>query len=233
MIRPSSPPTAHAPVDTLARWYTPDAVAHALVRALIIGGPHGDIVDGSTVIEPGVGGGAFVHAIRSLPLDCRIVGYDVDPDAPGLMEVDEAIVDDWLTTPPPLRVDCIVGNPPYAGGGGCAYDHACICLDSGASTVALLVRSTVLTTDTWAPILCGMRQPSEIVYVSGRVSFGGPAHAASLERRRVKAEAEGRSLGNSLDSDAAGSAWIIWRRPFTGPTITSWLRLDARDRRSR
>lgn len=95
-------------------YYTPDALALAITRAVshTIDRPR-------LVVEPSVGGGAFVRAAREVWPGVPVLGYDVDPDAPGLALCDEAIVGDWLTEPFSRGLAyctdaLVIGNPPFA-----------------------------------------------------------------------------------------------------------------------
>lgn len=90
----------------LDRYYTPDAVADACVRALPALAPR-------TIVEPSVGGGAFRRALYRRWPTARIVGVDADPDAIGLAESHRSIIGDWPTVAPTLRADLVCGNPPY------------------------------------------------------------------------------------------------------------------------
>lgn len=115
--------------DELDRCYTPQTLADAIVAWLtreILSRPP------RVVLEPSVGGGAFVRAARKAWPRCTIVGVDLDSQAAGLQAVDTALVCDWLeVTADALRphlqerghdddaVDLVLGNPPF----GVALEH--------------------------------------------------------------------------------------------------------------
>ncbi len=86
-------------------YYTPDSVAQACVKTL-------GYIEGSNVLEPQVGGGAFARALRAAG-SFTITGYDADAEAPGFRDCDLYRVFDFLKTTP-RTYDVIVGNPPYA-----------------------------------------------------------------------------------------------------------------------
>lgn len=95
-------------------YYTPDALALAITRAV----SHA-IETPRLVVEPSVGGGAFVRAARAVWPGVPVLGIDIDPDAPGLALCDEAIVGDWLTAPFSRGLAycddaLVIGNPPFA-----------------------------------------------------------------------------------------------------------------------
>jgi hypothetical protein len=132
--------------DPLARYYTPDALADLIV-ARRLDGWQSTI---SAVIDPHVGGGAFARAAgryRDLHPDRQglaIVGYDIDPGAPGFHDVDCADVRDVLSAGfdiDPLRSlngVLIVGNPPFSSGKQ-ALQHVEAALHAGASMVAFIL----------------------------------------------------------------------------------------------
>jgi hypothetical protein len=97
-------------------YLTPAPLARALV-ALV------PFLDTPTmVLEPSVGGGAFVAALlereRRTRVYHRYQAIDVDPMATGLDMVREeggwAAAGDFLTAALPVRPGAIVGNPPFA-----------------------------------------------------------------------------------------------------------------------
>lgn len=88
----------------LDAYYTPDDLAHFLVGLLPL--------DAGPIVEPSVGGGAFVRAIRAhAHLPTYVIGFDVDEDAAGLALCNAGVAMDyldWLGD-----VEWTVGNPPY------------------------------------------------------------------------------------------------------------------------
>lgn len=121
--------------DPLDRYYTPQALADALVPVLPI--------DGATVIEPSCGGGAFVRAL--LRQGCTVYAQDVDPEAEGLRLADAHRVAPWEITLPDewLAVDWVVGNPPYMH----AEEHIRLALARASRGVAMLLRLAMLESD--------------------------------------------------------------------------------------
>lgn len=103
----------HAPPgDELGRVYTPLALAEAIVVQVL----HRYSVYGArvlTAIEPSVGEGAFVRALRKLSPATHITGVDLDPRAAGLAFCDDAVVADWARVPWEDPDDLCIGNPPY------------------------------------------------------------------------------------------------------------------------
>lgn len=93
--------------DVLDRYYTPDALALACVRTL----PKWIVPP--VVIEPSVGGGAFVRAIYESFPGAITIGVDVDEDAAGLRDVHTRMVMDFQSVILRAPVDLVVGNPPY------------------------------------------------------------------------------------------------------------------------
>lgn len=94
----------------LGTFYTPINLALALCQMLDrdLGGPAG------WVLEPSVGAGAFVRAAKALWPSCRVLGVDVDRNAPGLALCDETFVGDFLSWNPSRLFDVVVGNPPFS-----------------------------------------------------------------------------------------------------------------------
>jgi hypothetical protein len=116
--------------DHLDRYYTPDALADAIVRHVVV--PR--VPMEPRVVEPSVGGGAFVRAVRAHLRGAHVTGYDVDPHAAGLGLCDRRRVADWLTSTPDLRTFLVVGNPPYTD----AEAHVFTALHTAPVVVMLL-----------------------------------------------------------------------------------------------
>jgi len=91
----------------LDAYYTPDGVASACLGAML----H-RVGASDTMLEPSVGGGAFVRALRFQRPFAPIHGCDLNPGAEGLAACDTSSVGDFLDTS--ARYDWIIGNPPYA-----------------------------------------------------------------------------------------------------------------------
>lgn len=153
-------PPEHRPGDELGRSYTPDHVAAAIVDRLIedYGMPR-------IVLEPCVGGGAFVRPFRGRAM---VIGVDLDPGAPGLALCDEQIVGDaagigWT----PEGLDLALTNPPFGKAVGqrttLAIANRAIV---AATTCALLVPLDYVTQVGWSELVAGCAQVWPIV---GRV----------------------------------------------------------------
>jgi len=102
--------------DPLDRCYTPDTLAAACVVRLMstVG-----VLSPGRWVEPSVGGGAFVRALKSHEgyrrMGGRVFGIDIDPDAAGLCGCDESRVGDWAQGASYITdVRLICGNPPFA-----------------------------------------------------------------------------------------------------------------------
>ena len=166
--------------DELDRYYTPDWLARLIVDELEVEAPRG-------VLEPSVGGGAFVRAVRQRWGDVHVSGVDLDPRAEGLAHVEEPIDGDLLDVelPPEDRVDLVVGNPPYRH----AEAHARRLLDEEYTVVCLLLRIGFLASaeriEFWRDYPL-----TELLVVSNRPSFtgngltDGSEYAAFVWRRR-------------------------------------------------
>jgi len=103
---------------------TPDRLAYAIVDDLV---QQRVLFPGALVLEPSVGGGAFVRAIHRHPQLDRVTihGIDIRPDAEGLRLCDEAGTGDFLEWDPVVPVGCgadgvprhgydlVLGNPPF------------------------------------------------------------------------------------------------------------------------
>jgi hypothetical protein len=117
--------------DDLDRCYSPEALADAIVRQL-----KRHIPPPATVVEPSVGGGAFVRAVRRHWLGTRVIGVDIDPTAAGLRLCDESAVTDWPGVASAFagRDVLVLGNPPF----GEAIAHVEAALSVARRTVLLL-----------------------------------------------------------------------------------------------
>lgn len=95
------------PHDALDRFYTPDSLAVVCVRRLR------SLSTFSHVLEPSVGGGAFVRALRGVVPGVHVTGCDVDPGARfDLVDVGYEV--DFVDFRPPVFYDAVVGNPPFS-----------------------------------------------------------------------------------------------------------------------
>ena len=99
-------------------YYTPDDVAESCVKTIA------HRIGKAQIIEPSVGGGAFLHAVLNAGAwRSNTVACDINPDAAGLALAGSHHVGDFLTMPQPHDVAplpvWVVGNPPY----GQAMEH--------------------------------------------------------------------------------------------------------------
>lgn len=117
----------------LDAYYTPDDVALACVDALA---PL--VARGSTIVEPSVGGGAFVRALRERGVGGFLQGVDVNPQAPGLELCELRTVADFRETYP--VADWVIGNPPYRD----AEEHVLHALKIARVGVGFLLRLNFL-----------------------------------------------------------------------------------------
>lgn len=201
------------------RYYTPDAQAEQLVELLT---PYLRNGLDECFLEPSVGGGAFVRAIRKVVGPTSVCGIDIDPDARGLSECDRSLVDDFLEAPRMGPITWTVGNPPYARldpsldprtgkqrvnkDGEPAWTqvplaepHARRALEVSTRGVALFLRLAFLESiereGFWRD-----HQPTEVIALSRRVSFTGNGKA-----------------------DQHPMAWFIWQKGHAGPSSSNLL----------
>ncbi len=118
----------------LDAYYTPRTLADAIVGWLDC-----DFFQDAapwSALEPSVGAGAFVHAVRKQWPRCEVAGVDINPDAAGL-RLCTGHVADFATFEAEVP-HLIVGNPPFSHAEEHAA-HACELAQGGI--VALLLRS--------------------------------------------------------------------------------------------
>lgn len=176
----------------LDRYYTPDDVALACVAAL-------HLAPGLTIVEPSVGGGAFAMAARVCSEGCRIVGIDADPNASGLVLVDEDHVGDFLHWQPAGPVQYVIGNPPFNE----AEAHVRHALAVSQYGVAMLLRLAFLETAKRAEFW-REHPPDEVHVLVRRPSFTGGA------------------------TDSAAYGWFVWRKlECDRPPTLHWLDWSA------
>jgi hypothetical protein len=182
--------------DVLDRYYTPDALALSIVRAVeseIGAARWREIVQ---VFEPSVGGGAFARAIKQGG-DRRVIGCDLDPEAAGRASCDTFFVRDWLDPewgadglPFP---DLVIGNPPFRN----AETH---------------VRASLAR----APLVCFLLRASIL---------GGQARYALWRKfppRRVWSVVRRPSFTGTT-TDSAEYAVVLWDRYWTQAPTLGWL----------
>ena len=182
------------PRDPLDRYYTPHCLADAIVGAVV-----GELGEArrfaiSRAVEPSVGGGAFVRAVRAWLPHVVIEGIDVDADAAGLPACDERRVADFEAGRPRYEHGALViGNPPYSR----MEAHARQAL-SCAPLVCFLTRASFLGSKArryfWMD-----HPPRKVWQIVGRPSFtnGG--------------------------SDTSEYVAILWDAYHAGPPTLGWL----------
>lgn len=179
--------------EVLDAYWTPDAHARGCVAFLA---ERCDLV-APTIVEPAVGGGAWLRAVRERWAGARVDRLDIDPDAPGLaherLPHDRVTVGDWLREPPGKWTLCI-GNPPY-GGDLVAWLTRSV---EQADVVAYLLRETVTGSLERLPWWRANR-PAWIAKVLPRPLWEG--HGARSQ------------------SDTCDSVFVVWAR---GTTETRW-----------
>jgi len=138
------------------------------------------------LLEPSVGGGAWLEAAAEVWPWAERFGIDVDPDAPGLAHADLAGVADFRAFDPD-PVDLILGNPPYGGDLVGWLDRSL----ELAPVVAYLLRGTVLGSLDRLP-WWEKHPPATIWVLVPRPKWGGP--------------------GQRRASDSADSILVLWIR---------------------
>lgn len=189
----------------LDAYYTPEADARACVATL-------DLRHVRTVLEPSVGAGAWVRAVRDVsdvlmvsgkrahPI--HITGLDLDPQAAGLamqqepgaplnVACNEAMETIYMAAAlGGQRWDLVIGNPPYSD----AQEHVEMALEMGQS-VAFLLRLAFLES-------------------AKRQAFWREFPAASIGTLVSRPSFTGNGK-----SDSAAYAFFLWHRGYRGPTI--------------
>lgn len=183
----------------LDAYYTPDLHARALVRWLAANVYAGQ--DPQRILEPSVGGGAWLRACRDEWPEAHLRALDIDPAAPGLKLADRPEVGDFLTADL-ISADLIVGNPPYGGDLVAWIDRS----RELAPVVGYLLRSTFLGAmdrlEWWQ-----RRPPTDVIVVLPRPAWEGPGKRATTDR--------------------VDSLFVVWRGPVAGATRLHWL--DAKE----
>lgn len=174
----------------LDRFYTDDRTASACVGTL-------NLADVSRVIEPSVGRGAFVRAIREAKSGLCITGVDIDSSAEGFALCDEAMVKDWVTYRPDVAPDLVLSNFPF-GQAEAHLAHALAVVRYGG-VVATLLRLAFLASAKRAPFwrTAPLR---EMFVLSERPSF----------------TSDGRT-------DSADYAFYLFARGYQGPATVRWI----------
>lgn len=173
------------PRDPLERFYTPQAMADQLQERLLVWWrEHGPEARTSPlcVVEPSVGGGAHVRAIRQacrlqlLPTP-KVIGVDLDPGATGLRVCDEAHVGDWPEVADQVvdrGVDLVTGNPPFSK----AREHVQAGLRV-APVVAFILPLNLLGVAKWAAIV-GPDAPLHSVFVTQGRAWGANVRETAM-----------------------------------------------------
>lgn len=163
-----------APKDPLDRYYTPVGLARQLggeIAQLVDAGLDGEAAP-QTILEPSVGSGAWLPALRAEWPKARILGVDIDPAAAGLALCDEGIAADLLSIPADLvdrGIDLAVGNPPFSH----AIPHLrhLLKLVREGGLVCLLLPATIGHLAGWA----SLPLPEREIPLQGRPAFLSPA----------------------------------------------------------
>ena len=177
----------------LDAYYTDPRVARALVATL-------PIRPEWTWLEPSVGAGAFVQALRERHGKRRpvIYGCDLDPRAAGLALCDGGDCGDFLALDLASAggFDAVVGNPPF--GDAEAHVRRAIAVVREGGIVAFLLRLAFLESARrfrlWSEL-----PPEHVHVLSERPSF----------------------TGGGTDNCAYG--FFRWRKGFRGEPRLSWL----------
>lgn len=141
-------------------YYTPDALARALVATL-------PIERDACCLEPHVGGGAFARALHAV--GAHVIGQDIDPDAAGFADCDHYYAWDFLGAEVPWRLGWIIGNPPFAG----FEDHVVRAHGLRPTHgIAFLLRLAVLESAKRLP-LWRTHMPDDVWPIAERPSFTG------------------------------------------------------------
>lgn len=176
----------------LDAYWTPLALARRCVE-LVVDPLHPPY----TAVEPSVGGGAWVTALRAhCASGVHVRAHDVEPTAPGLALADETVVGDYLTS----RIapaGLVIGNPPYSGDIHSWVDRGL----QDAPVVAYLLRSSILGSVGRRPWF--EDHPPHSVYVlSPRPRWEGP--------------------GALPQTDTADPILVVWTRYPQGSTALYW-----------
>jgi len=157
--------------EILDRYYTPDACALECCRYLR------DVhrLNPRTILEPSSGMGAFVRAANEIWPAAMVISVDLDPDStadwPGV---------DALDLPEDLRVDLVLGNPPYSA--ALAFVALGLrCLEPSGAVAYLLSSVWQAGTKERKELLLGPLRPTRSVRLMPRPKFRERAGTASVE----------------------------------------------------
>jgi len=158
--------------DPLDRYYTPNYVVEQamdiVLPAVVPRPPQG-------ILDPGAGDGAFLRQLARKYPKSWIVGADIDPDvgpwdecANESYEAD-FLVSDWPQVFGDVRIDLVIGNPPY----GRAMEFIEAALEI-TDTVVYLLRVDFLCSAGRAEFFLE-HKPSHVFLLPNRPPFTGPA----------------------------------------------------------
>lgn len=184
-------------------FYTPQDLAQALLAIL-------PIRPGDTVIEPSVGGGAWIRALKQVHPWTRRIGIDLDEAAPGLHLgpelLDEGLIGDFTRWKPKAwtaRPHWVIGNPPYSDDLDLAHvQHGLRIVRNHGSVAMLLPVGFLAGRGRWNALHRNIR-PRAIVHLPFRVRFGGP---------------DDKGMAGKRDT-----VFIWWDLGWSGPTLTAWV----------
>ena len=182
-------------------YWTPSKAAEACTRALADLWTELGIARPDAILEPSVGGGAWVRAFRKVwGTQPKVYGADLDPHAPGLADhrLDQAWPgQDYLTWTDRPSVSLTAGNPPYSDIQPWLDEPL-----THSSWVAWLLRGTALGSKKrrdWYKA-----HPPRCVWVlSPRCKWEGP--------------------GARDETDTVDPYFIAWEAGYQGPTELRWL----------
>ena len=176
--------------EDLDRYYTPPALARALVQ--VLADQHwGEPPD---VLEPHAGGCAFLDALEEH--GCTVIAADVDPHSLAVVQAGalcREFLQEWDPKCP--RPSWIVGNPPY----GEAEEHTRHALRTATIGVAFLLRLGMLESRKRIPFWRGPGSCLEAVHVLAQ----RPSFVSSVTRTGA--------------TDSAAYGWFVWRHGYSGP----------------
>ncbi len=150
--------------DELGRVYTPEPLAAAIVDAIEHRGQRPGVI-----VEPSVGGGAFMRQAQRRWADAHRVGVDLDPEARGFAHCDDTLNGNWIEVAEEwrrtldrkihhpflaFRPNIIVGNPDF-GRKNCRIPlaHAKACLSLDPDVCSLILPWAYACNATWSPFL--------------------------------------------------------------------------------
>lgn len=175
-----------APPHANGAYYTDPRLARACVERCLSAGL---IRSGGVVLEPSVGGGVWVDALRDvsgLGADAlRILAIDNDPAAGGLVGPDAACADFLTTWPVGWPVpDLALGNPPYSVVHAgrveeVASSHVTRCFAIGILNVVFVMRAGFLGGSTRRRAFWRSHPPRELWSLHPRPSFTGKGSDAT------------------------------------------------------